>query len=448
MHEDEKKAFEALQKQITDFMGELKAKADSEGLAKVSNQLETLQADINTMKEKDVDKAILDINSEITKFRQQVIDLREEQARLKDGAGGADGKKKAVFVSREDVEKFIKATFDEAGEKTSKKVSIQMKAPENFGSVQSFTAGTEVDAFTGRYIDPVLYQRTRKRNLILDHIPILTIDVPKLLYLEKVEVGTGTAPDNGAGGADWILSGGEKPQRSFRVTTGEAVAKKVAIFGTIEDKLLRDVASFENWINQDFNDEMLEKYNDGLLNNNTDTNADAPLGLKHEAVTFAVTPAFDSVIANPDYIDAIVAGLASMADSKEQPSKCFVSTDVFYAIHILKDQEGKHRNKDLIYTNALGQLFIAGTQIVEADSEDIPSTHFLLISANLGFKIHNYGGMTMERGLNANDFRHDRTSFRGYQEVLSYIPSHRINSVMYDTWANVLTAIETPAPVG
>ena len=86
MHEEEKKAFEALQKQIESFMGELKGKAGAEGLKTLTDKLDTLQLDINTMKEKDVDKTLVEINGEITKFRQQVIDLREEQAKLKDGA--------------------------------------------------------------------------------------------------------------------------------------------------------------------------------------------------------------------------------------------------------------------------------------------------------------------------------------------------------------------------
>lgn len=447
MGEEEKKAFDALKEQIAGFKAELKEANSQEALGKLSKQLETLQTDINTMKEANVDKAIAQINKEILEFREQVIAIREEQAKAKDGQGGE--KKASVFVTAKEVEEFIKTTFkdEHMKEKSHDMARISMKAPENFGSSASFVAGSQIDAFTGRYVDPTLYQRTRKRNLILDHIPILTIDVPKLLYLEKVEVGTGTAPDNLAGGAEWIVSGGQKPQRSFRVKTGEVEAKKVAIFGTIEDKLLRDVPSFANWINEDFTDEMMEAYNDGLLNNNPAVDEDAPLGLKTNAVTYAVTPAFDELVDNADYIDAIVATLASMSNSKEVPAKMFVADDVFYAIHILKDQEGRHRNKELIYTNALGQLFIAGCEIVKADNEDVPSTHFLLISQSLGFKIHNYGGMVLERGLNGEDFRYDRTSFRGYQEVLSYIPEHREASVMYDTWANVLTAIEKPDPV-
>jgi hypothetical protein len=44
--------------------------------------------------------------------------------------------------------------------------------------------------------------------------------------------------------------------------------------------------------------------------------------------------------------------------------------------------------------------------------------------------------------LNGEDFRYDRTSYRGYQEVLSYIAEQRENSVVYDTLANIATGIE------
>jgi hypothetical protein len=60
------------------------------------------------------------------------------------------------------------------------------------------------------------------------------------------------------------------------------------------------------------------------------------------------------------------------------------------------------------------------------------------------FKIRNFGPLVFERGLNGEDFRHDRTSFRAYQEVLSYIPSHRYNGVLYDAIQTIITAIDKP----
>jgi HK97 family phage major capsid protein len=440
MNEDELKALEALKTQIEGFKKELKEATEQKGLEDLAEKITALEKNITTLTEKDVDKTILEINQNILKFREQIIELREEQNKSKESG---EGSKKKDFVSTKEIEEFINATFVD-GKKTRDHAHMTVKAPEIFGIPQTFVSGADMSAFTGREIDPTLYQRKRKRNLILDNFTISSITVPELLYLEKIEVGDTNPTSGDPGGADWIASGAQKPMRSFRVTTGKVEAKKIAIFGTIEDKLLKDVPSFDSWIREDFLQEMREVYNAGLLNNNPAVNAEAPLGMKQNAITFAPTPAFDETISNPNYIDAIVASAAYMDSLKEEAGKVFVAGDVWYAIHILKDTDDKYKNNNLVYTNSLGQLFIAGVEVIKSDAEDIPSTHLLMVSIDPGFKIRNYGDAVIERGLNEADFRYDRTSYRGYQEVLSYVPSHRENSVLYDTWANIQTAISLP----
>lgn len=442
MNEDELKALSLLKDQIEGFKQELVEVKEQKGLTDLTAKIESLEKTINEMSEKDVDKEILGINQTLLKYREQIIELREEQNKSKEGDNSGKNKD---FVTAKDIEEFIGKVFSGTS-KTRQEAEITIKAPEVFGMATFFTgiAGTDRSAFTGREIDPELYQRKRKRNLILDNFTISSIGVPELLFMEKIEVGDANTVAGDPGGADWIVSGGVKPRRSFRVGTGKVEAKKLAIFGTVEDKLLRDVASMEMWIREDFLQEMRETYNDGLLNNNPAVDADAPLGLKTNAITYAPTPAFDENISEPNLIDAIVAGAAYMGSLKEQPQKVFVSEDVFYAMHILKDSNDKYKNNNLVYVNALGTLFIAGIEVVPSDAEDIPSTHMLFTSADVGFKIRNYGDVVFERGLNEDDFRRDRTSYRGYQEVLSYIPSHKVNGVMYDTIANILTAITKP----
>jgi hypothetical protein len=426
----DKTAFEALENKMTDAVAELKLE--------LKNQFE--KRDFKKIEEK------------MATMNDVVTELREEVAKTKENPG-ADTVGKPLLTTKE-VQDFVAATFKD-NQKTSNNAAIKLnsklvlKAAETFGYASFFEggAGTDISAFTGRMVDPTLYQRKRKRNLILDHFAIESITVPKLIYLEKKEVsGSGDSGSTAAvGGADWIASGETKPMRSFRVTTGEVEAKKLAIFGTVEDKLLRDVPSLENWIREDFTQEMRETYNDGLLNNNPAVDADAPLGLKTNAIQFSATAAFDELISDPNYIDMIVAAIAKMSDLKEQPGKVFIAADVFYAILILKDNENRYQDNSKIFVNSLGQMFIGGVEVVPADSEDVPSTHFLLTSVDPGFKIKNYGPVVFERGLNGTDFREDKTSYRGYQEVLSYIPEHRENTIMYDTWANVEAAITAPA---
>lgn len=447
----EAEAIKKIGEQVLSFKKMLGEKADANQFTALETKINDLATSIETMKADDISKTIKEINEANEKIHKQLVELQEEAAKAKEeGEKGAPGKVKPM-ISTKEVQDFVKDTFGDTegkGKKTNNPAKITIgKAAETFGYATFFEGGdsTEISAFTGRLVDPTLYQRKRKRNLILDNFTIRTINVPKLIYLIKVEDGDDEGDSEGdSGGADWITSGEIKPMRSFRVTTGEAEAKKVAIFGTVEDKLLRDVSSLERWIREDFMDEMREEINDGLLNNDPDTNPDAPLGLKTNAIQYTATPAYANAFAasSTNYIDQIFAILARMAYNKEEAGIVFVASDVYYRIMHLKDSEARYQNNNLVYTDALGRLFIGGTEVVMADEEDIPATAVLAVARDLGFKIYAYGPMVFERGLNGDDFRYDRTSFRGYQEFLSFIPENRENSVLYDTWANIQAAIE------
>lgn len=442
---DEVKSLKKINRQVKQFNTVLGTKAKAEEFTALQAEIKQLQTDIKTMKDADILKAMENINAANVKIWKQIAEMQEEKAASKEGAEGKV--KPGQLFTRKQVEDFVNSTFKD-GKKTHDNAAIEMKAAETFGIPHTFDTGaepTDITAFTGRLVLPELLQRKRKRNLIMDNFTIRTIDVPTLIYLVKVEDGddSGSAPGD-SGGADWILSGEIKPKRSFRVGTGKAEAKKVAIFGTIEDTLLKHVPSFENWIREDFMDEMKETINDGLLNNDPAVNDKAPLGMLTNAVQFTASPAFANkyTATESTYIDQIIAAIAAMAESKEEAGQVFVSDDVYYAILGLKDDNLRYQNNNLVYTNALGQLYIVGVPIIRADSDDIPSTHILVTAVDLGFKMYAYGPMVFERGLNGEDFRYDRTSFRGYQEFLSFIPSIRENSVMYDTWANVQAGIE------
>lgn len=406
-----------------------------------SPELETLkkiEENLDTIKEDHGDK--------ISKLIIQVTEMQEDVQRSKENGGLISLKK--PLASRKDVQKFISDTFDERG-KTSHKASIDLnsgmvfKAAETMTSENFFTgSGTQSEVVTGYHLDPMFYQRRRKRNTILDHIPIETTDAPFLFYMEKQEVAGDNSSQEDVGAAEWITSVFEKPGRSFRMSTTKVEAKKVAIYSNVADKLLRDISSLTNWMQEDLIAEVKEAYNDALLNNDPGSNPDAPLGIKQNAVAFSVTQAFTNTVSQPNIIDVLVAASASMIAAKEQPGKFLISPDNYFALHILKDSQGRYLNGNMVYANGLGELFVAGIPVYAVDDEDVDSDHYMLLGADLGFRIKNYGPLRFERGLNADDFRKDKTSFRCYQEVISYIPAHKYNTVQHDTISNVLTAID------
>lgn len=430
---------------------QVNSKASKKELANVTKQVEIIRKAVEDQNQKGVDAAILSVNDSFTKMWNEVVKKREDEA---DAAGGGkltrEEQKKAADIARAN---FLKSLKNEDGEivlgkkakLTLKSAEIITKAPETFGYGTSFVEGTDMTVFTGREIDPTLYQRRRKRNIIFDLFDIRPIAVPTLFYLSKVEEG-GAPDEENAGGAAWILCGEQKPKRSFKVTAEEVKASKVAIYGNIEDCLLNDVPSFNIWIEEDFRDELREEFNNGLLNNNPSTgDAKAPLGLKTNATQYSVTPSFNQAIPQANEIDAIIAMAASMANNRERATVVAVSPDRYYKMLVLKDNNARYLNDERIYTDARGNLWIHGILIYEADVDDIPNTHFLLLGAEQGFKIRILEDAVLETGLNGEDFREDKTSFRAYMRVLSYIPEHREASVMYDTWTNVIAAITKPA---
>lgn len=438
-----------LTQQIKDYEKQLGEKALKQDFTDVTKQLADMKLNIGKYSEKELDSRLLEVNNGIDKINKQLTEHAEDLAKAKDA--GSKKPQGIQLYKEEDLKRVTESVFKD-GKKTGERASFEInskalfrnKAAEVMGYPQTFegdgvTATIEtMGVFTGRVIDPTLYQRKRKRNFILDNMPIETIDAPFLYYMEKVEVSGSNGSDEDPGGADWILPGAAKPMRSFRVQVQKADRKKLAIFTTVDDELLRDVPSFANWIDEDFRQEMREEYNTGLLDNDPGVDASAPLGLKTNAVQYTDIAGF--IITNPTAIDAIIAAIAEMENNNEEPLFVAVSTLRYYQLLTIKDTQQRYQNNNLIYTNNIGQLYIAGVLIVKADTNDIPYTHFMVVGAD-AFRIKNIGNIVIERGLNDDDFRKDRTSFRGYQYVLSYIPSSRYNAVMYDAFATVISAV-------
>jgi gas vesicle protein len=236
----ELEAITKVSKQVDEFKTQLGDRVLMKDFNDAKKALDDLTKNIGKYSEKEIDAALDTINKANEKLHKQMEEMAEDVAKAKEK--GSQGPGKLVLFDPADVAKFVSDTFQD-GHKTNNKATIKinggivLKAAETFGYPQFFegAAGTDITAFTGRFIDPTLYQRKRKRNFILDNMAIETIGVPTLIYLEKIEVAGANESQEDVGGADWIVSGAEKPKRSFRVTSSKVEAKKIAIFGTVED---------------------------------------------------------------------------------------------------------------------------------------------------------------------------------------------------------------------
>lgn len=440
--------FDAVVKSVEEIAKQLGDAVKPEEVASLKEELAALKTSHAEMKAADVDAKILAINSKTESMFNQLIELQAKSADSADKANNSNGNVRALY-SKKSVEDYVKGVMTKSGKHLLE--IEEVKAAETFGIPQSFVTGTGADTAvvaSGYQLVPGLVAKRRKTNIMLDYFPIQNISVPYLIYLEKIEIGTGTAPNNGPGSAAWIESGEAKPKRSFRIQAVRADAKKLAIFGTIEDCLLMDIPSFDNWIRTDFQEQLDEVANNGLLRGNPAVNAKEPTGLITNASQYVVTLAFDETVTAANYIDAIIAAAASMVtNSKYAAERVFVSRDVWFRIIALKGTDERYLNNPLVYVSSLGELYIAGVHVVAVDAGDVPSTHLLMVGADLGFRILRYGNAGIETGLNGTDFQEDKTSYRGWRRYITYFPSNTRGSVIYDTFANIIALIEAPAEV-
>src|SRR5690606_8656322 len=142
------------------------------------------------------------------------------------------------LVSEKEIKDFVTKMFPNGEKDASASASIELKAAETFGGAVTFVSGADATAATGRYVDPTLYQKRRKSNLILAYFNIQTIIVRALSYLEKGEIVAGIVANNGLGAADCINWGESMAGRSFRIDINTVEPKRLAIFGNIEECLL------------------------------------------------------------------------------------------------------------------------------------------------------------------------------------------------------------------
>lgn len=438
-------AFKELSDNVDVIVAKLGEAAKQEEVTSLKADIESLKTELSTMKASDVDAKLKAINEKNEALFNQLVELQVKAADEADKANPAPKGIKALYTKAQ-VEDFSKKALSK--EKGNLLEIEEVKAAETFGIPQSFVTGVNADTAvmaSGYQMVPGLIAKRRKTNLMLDYFPIRTINVPYLIYLEKIEVGDTNPTSGDPGAAAWITSGQAKPKRSFRIQAVRADAKKLAIFGTIEDCLLQDIASFDNWIRTDFQEQLDEKANSGLLKGNPSVDPLEPTGLITNASQYQVTPAFDEKVKAATYIDDIIASAASMVTfSKYAAGMAFVSHDVWFAMIALKGTDERYLNNPLVYVSSFGELWIAGVHVIAVDAEDVDSDHLLMVAVDAGFKIFRYGNAGIETGLNGENFREDKTSYRGYRRYLTYFPANTRGSVIYDTWANIEALINVP----
>lgn len=239
---------------------------------------------------------------------------------------------------------------------------------------------------------------------------------------------------NKEGNAQFIGEGVLKPLASFQLETESSVPKKVAERMKASTELLYDVPGMESLIRDELAYEVKMAANTAVLTGTV--SATSPAGVTTLASAYTLTTVKTT---NPNNFDAIRAAVAQLR------SLNFNGTITAYVNPI------DAANMDLTKAVDSGVYMlppfttpdgtrIAGVRIIEDNNIAVG---YLLIGDFSYYKIKMYQDFFVSWGWENDDFSRNLVTVIGEMRFHQYMSSNHAGAFIYDTFANIKTAITT-----
>jgi hypothetical protein len=422
LSEEQEKFFTELENQID---AEIKSALTGFVNAKdVETQLEAFRAKMGhtlTEEEKkslnDTIESVKKQAAEIQKFKdmgvtdpQKAITIREQiKSFLK------DNKEKFDAFKRGDLKSFGTDKDGNAGIILEEKAAITMTVGASTGS-SDFLPGVEVV--------PGLVDLARNRPFIEQYANSSSTNSARIVWAEKY---------NPQGNAAFIAEGAVKPLISFEIRTIESYAKKVADKIKVSTEMLDDVDFMAAEIEKELkyqvdikvDAELLTGAGDGTSSATTLKGLDAHVG-GYTLTTIATT--------DPNNYDAIRAARAQVVSMNFDANIVFINPIDGANMDLVKDANG--RPLAMEYKDANGKVY----RLTVVETNQIPVGSMLLGDITR-FKIRNYKPFAVYYGWVNDDFEKNLVTIIGERRLHAYVASNDVGAFVYDTFANIKTAI-------
>ena len=195
--------------------------------------------------------------------------------------------------------------------------------------------------------------------------------------------------------------------------------------------MLKDFAGFQADMTNLLNVDLMEEIEDVLLTGTLSTTV--PAGVLTVAGGY-VTTALDDQVSLPNLADAIRATILQMRLLKYKPNVVFINPTEGALLDMLKDASGNY-----IRVQVAGIL--RTVRVIETLS--IPAGNFLVMDVSK-WVVKMLEGVTLEFGLDGDDFSKNMISVICEARLHSYYNSIDAGAFVYEDFATVLAAIEKP----
>lgn len=398
MNEEMRKALEEM---LSTFKSGLK-----EGISKeeMAAGIDALKKDIekkldNALSKEDLAKAMEDFSLEISK------DLEKFKTTTKVGNG--------AMITKELFDKAVE-DFGKSGKAT---MTINKEAAAF--TTANVTSGTHALSYE---VVPGISAAPREPNAVLPELLKGMTSSRTIYWINR---------KNEDGGSAFIGEGVLKPLKDWEYGEESSLAKKVAVRAKVSREMLKDFAGFQTDMTNLLNVDLMEEIEDVLLTGTLSTTV--PAGVLTVAGGY-VTTALDDQVSLPNLADAIRATILQMRLLKYKPNVVFINPTEGALLDMLKDASGNY-----IRVQVAGIL--RTVRVIETLS--IPAGNFLVMDVSK-WVVKMLEGVTLEFGLDGDDFSKNMISVICEARLHSYYNSIDAGAFVYEDFATVLAAIEKP----
>lgn len=315
-----------------------------------------------------------------------------------------------------------KAEFDNWRSKGEGWFTLELKAAATMTIAQTNTdyAGNIPYVPNPQFV-PGLINLVRNRPFLKQFANYGATSSPVIVWVEKI---------NPQGTAQFIGEGVAKPLGSFEYQAHRSDAKKVAEKMKVSEEMITDV----DFMSAEIRNELMYQVdiatdNALLTGNGSGTNL---AGITSFVGGYVLTTIKTTV---PNQMDAIRAAIGQIASFNFYPNYAFVNPIDAANMDMVKTTQNAYVIPPFMTANGMS---IKGVQVVETNQ--IPQGYFLCADMTR-FIIRDYIAFLVKYGWENDDFTKNLITVLGEERLHSYIATNHLHAFVYDTFANVQTAI-------
>jgi hypothetical protein len=273
-------------------------------------------------------------------------------------------------------------------------------------------------------VQPGLVDLARNQPFLESYANTSNTSSPRIVWAEKF---------NPQGNAAFIAEGAVKPLISFEIRTLESYAKKVADKIKVSTEMLDDIDFIAQEIETELRYKVDISVDISLLTGAGDGSVGATdlKGLSGSIGGYALTNVSTST---PNDFDAIRAAIAQVISLNFTPNVVFYNTIDGANMDLVKDSQG--RPLAMEYRDANGKIY----RLTAVETNQLPVGSFL-VGDMTRFKVRNYQPFSISYGWVNDDFEKNLVTIIGERRLHAFVAANDTGAFVYDTFANVKTAI-------